>query len=1231
MRSINGVEGGKALNSFLSRIGKALGGGSGVERTVSRHFSKQLGIMLSGRIAEYVEYGSKSSVLSDCSQQSTRSKWQQRHYIIMPAEGGVLKNMSDWRTDQLFRFGEVLAELDPITYEWGHFGTKKSPDWLRHVLQLWLGREGKNEPLQTLVDLTEEGGLGANGVVEVLFARDPVDYGSQNSLGRFAGTEGWLRDNFATISVEAVRASADVRVQLANAIGRFGLHSAYMSFLLDLASGPAKGARAAACQALTGADATKLEAAIRERYAEADATRRSRLVDAVAVTMRGNAADLVAELREDEKSTKVLAAMDRVAGAVEHAESKSRNPWQKDGPKGYIALDGEWVSAPPCEEVPGTESIPQKVLDLLLPQLEAHNSHVREQLARHPKRRERWWLSQHTEFSPNDALSRVNRLASGSGAVSPQGWENFRWLYTAQGGPGESETFYDNASVTLRHLVRLARVLGAHDFFNVLSDYASPAGLALQRRIENGADIRAINTLWFETGGTEYVGEYLGGYWYSDANMLPAEAWPIVLDNLDKIDEALGLVPQKGDKSYNTLRALKLIELMPKVPDRYRQRLMMLANESGVRIRELARKLLADAEGIEDAIALQLDDGKQDVRALAAHWLAQRGANSHIPAIRKRLTRERSEKARAQMISALEWLGDDTNDFFDQKAMIAEAEKGLKKAMPKGLEWFSFDALPALNWADGTQVDPILPKYWVVLTTRLKDPSGNALIDLWLDRLAPGDAHKLGWLILTGWIAQDTRMPSDAEANEYAKSMVDHRLEMNRKMVKQWPESADYISTVFETVFAQLKKEKSSVYLGSAADSKGMLALASRVEGSEAGPRIRSFLKNHGSRTSQAKALLDVLANIGTPASLQVLLQTADRLKQKSVQAHAGKLIEAVAERRGWSAGELADRTVPTAGLDEDGVLVLECGQERTYTARLDEEDKLALFNAAGKEVKALPPARMDEEKAEVAASKKALSKARKEVKQVVEGQTARFREAMCMERSWSSEDWMNYVASHPIVGRLAARLIWIGTGVDSVQHASFRPLGDGSCSDQNDEDIDPSSFAGVKLAHSTVLDKHAAKAWKDHLADYSVAPLFDQLHRDLPEITEETRRKRVIKDREGWMIETFRLRGAAAKLGYQRGPAEDGGWFMTYHRVLREAKLVAEIEFTGSMLPEENIPAALISLSFRKLHENGRFGQSVSFDKVPDVLLAETWRDYHDMAEKGTGFDPDWQKKAGL
>lgn len=112
-------------------------------------------------------------------------------------------------------------------------------------------------------------------------------------------------------------------------------------------------------------------------------------------------------------------------------------------------------------------------------------------------------------------------------------------------------------------------------------------------------------------------------------------------------------------------------------------------------------------------------------------------------------------------------------------------------------------------------------------------------------------------------------------------------------------------------------------------------------------------------------------------------------------------------------------------------------------------------------------------------------------------------------------------------------------------------------------------------------------------------------------------------------MIETFKLRGAATRLGYQRGPAQDGGWFMTYEKSYRDAGLVAEIEFSGSPLPEENRPAALLALTFRKLRGGGGSGIQVMLGDVPPVLLAESWRDLHDLAEKGTGFDPDWKKKA--
>ncbi|MEL6198382.1 MAG: hypothetical protein AAFT19_11075, partial [Pseudomonadota bacterium] len=60
--------------------------------------------------------------------------------------------------------------------------------------------------------------------------------------------------------------------------------------------------------------------------------------------------------------------------------------------------------------------------------------------------------------------------------------------------------------------------------------------------------------------------------------------------------------------------------------------------------------------------------------------------------------------------------------------------------------------------------------------------------------------------------------------------------------------------------------------------------------------------------------------------------------------------------------------------------------------------------------------------------------------------------------------------------------------------------------------------------------------------------------------------------------------------------------------------------------LPEENVPAALISLSFERPGRGGRTA-GVPLSEVPPVLLSEAWCDYHAMAAQAS-FDAAWRKK---
>ena len=116
----------------------------------------------------------------------------------------------------------------------------------------------------------------------------------------------------------------------------------------------------------------------------------------------------------------------------------------------------------------------------------------------------------------------------------------------------------------------------------------------------------------------------------------------------------------------------------------------------------------------------------------------------------------------------------------------------------------------------------------------------------------------------------------------------------------------------------------------------------------------------------------------GRDRALQVLLGVARRHKMAGVQATAAALAREIASERGWSDEELADRTVPTAGFDADGLLRLSYGQ-REFTGRLTPDFKIRVTGPDGRSRAGLPAPRAGEDAEVVRAAKKRLSAARKE------------------------------------------------------------------------------------------------------------------------------------------------------------------------------------------------------------------------------------------------------------
>jgi hypothetical protein len=428
-----------------------------------------------------------------------------------------------------------------------------------------------------------------------------------------------------------------------------------------------------------------------------------------------------------------------------------------------------------------------------------------------------------------------------------------------------------------------------------------------------------------------------------------------------------------------------------------------------------------------------------------------------------------------------------------------------------------------------------------------------------------------------------------------------------------------------DQVFEQVRREKLSEYLGSAIGSKGLLALAAGAPGHHVLEAVRRYIRDHGQRRSQVEALIIAAAANEDPAAIQLVLGVARRHKQATVQAKAQELVEQIADRRGWSADELADRTIQTAGFEQTGLLHLDYGP-RQFVGRVDQNPKtkaysIELYKPDGSPIKALPsPASADD--AELAKeARKQLSVSKKELKQVVTLQTSRLFEAMCVGRTWQVESWLEDVLDHPIMKHLLSSLVWVENPGTQAQRL-FRPTVEGELIDADDESLTLEAGAAVGLAHAATVSQAQAQAWRTHCAQYGVNPLFEQFEAVIPSFGEGALQ---ISDRRGWLSDSFEIRNRATKRGYVRAPAEDGAWFGSYDKVYTGVRIEVSIQFTGSYVPEEQIPAAVTDLIFTR---TSRRSTQIPLAEVPPILLAESYRDYLFVAEGGS-FDPAWETKA--
>jgi len=686
-------------------------------------------------------------------------------------------------------------------------------------------------------------------------------------------------------------------------------------------------------------------------------------------------------------------------------------------------------------------------------------------------------------------------------------------------------------------------------------------------------------------------------------------------------------------ESYRVANALALVERFPRIPVSLQPLLWDLAFGGNGSKRGPAQRAVSHIPDMLPRVLAGLEDGKQDVRLHTAAWLADLADPAAIAPLEAAVKIEKSESVKAAMMTALERLGVPIDRFLDRAGLAKAATKGLSKGIPDALSWMPLNDLPTPAWAGGGILPREVLTWWIVQAWKLKDPAPTPLLRRYAAMLVPETAQVLGERILQAWIAEDTRPPTPEQCAEHVRvhggSIMANAQMMVAYSQPQGPAQANPAPQLTaQQWYDRMVEQFRTTPVGTMIAGKGVLAVAAAMGGPRLAPLVAQYLKRwYGMRSAQCKALLQMLAAVDDRTAIQVLLATATRFRTAGIRKEADACVQEIAQRHGWSVDELADRTMPAAGFDADGEFVLSYG-ERSFSVRLQPDLDVVIQDGQGKTLAALPAPRAEEDTAAVDAAKKAFSEAKKQIKTIVKQQAERLYEAMCTSRRWQAADWRTYLLAHPIVGRLCRQVVWAWSTPPAAKPGTFRALEDGTLTDVEDAAVALPDEAWVSVAHPITVGIEIGVRWKQHLADYEVSPLFSQFDRAPLPLPETLAQEQRITDRHGYLIEAFKLRGRATKLGWARGQAEDGGWFLVYRKHFTAAGITAVLEFTGNALPEENRVTAITGLLFERQAPDGS-SEPCMLSEVPTPLLSECWNDVHEIAAQGTGFDPDWEKKA--
>ena len=606
----------------------------------------------------------------------------------------------------------------------------------------------------------------------------------------------------------------------------------------------------------------------------------------------------------------------------------------------------------------------------------------------------------------------------------------------------------------------------------------------------------------------------------------------------------------------------------------YKEEIFAYTKDSSKNVKEkLIEILKSHANWSEDVIKL-LDSSKAAERELAVRVLQIWNKPEHREALKNTLEKEKSEKIRSQIMSALNMEESEGNSSISKEELIKQALKGNKKR--------------TLAWAYETPFSTVHKKD----KSLAEEEYLQAILGFYA-AMSPCGISKEAALLAE---ELDTM-----EFDVYVNELFDKWLEAGAEAKKRWV-----------------------LY---AASIHGGIDIIKKLQ-----HHIQEWSKN--ARGAIAGDAVQAMALSPQPQALLIVDGIARKFKHKQVKAAASKALDFAAAELGLTRAQLEDKIVPDLGFNEKMERVFDYG-ERKFTVTITTALELEIVGDNGKKVKSLPAPGQKDDEQKAAAAYAEYKAMKSQLKTVVSSQKERLEAALSSARQWTSTEWQALFVKNPIMHQFAIGLIWgVYEGAQLTQ--SFRYMEDGSFNTAQEEEYDIPDNAKVGLVHPIELSDQEKAAWTEQLEDYEIKQPFTQLRRESYVITEEEKGEKCLERFGGYVVNALSLSGKLQKYGWYKGSVLDAGGFYEFYREDPDLGIGAELHFSGTYVSVLDEDVTLYEVVFYKAGtvERGSYvydevedKNTLFLEEVPERYFSEIVLQLSEITQKSEERNKEWKK----